>query len=278
MFNPISNKLEGWIVNIPGHGTLNRWTTDDEYMLTQEVETVRLITTKRVWLPYIVINELSGELAFENRDGLDDEELPTPTKDIKLTEDQVETLGTSTFLDIVFSHPVFHTTPEDTFALRHSDLDWQNILIDNSGNVTGVLDWDASLAMPCCVGHAAVPAFFDCDFYPKSIVNTPFVCWRAGHYPAFAALYEGGDKEDFMTRASKEIPGLQIDVWTVKFLLAKGCKKTEEVLKTELWKGLDPEMPPDGLLGEVEKQHAEAAVQIWMDDFAMFPLNGDDEA
>jgi hypothetical protein len=43
--NPVSHIIEGWIVKIPGHGTPDRWTADDEYMLTQEVETMRLITT-----------------------------------------------------------------------------------------------------------------------------------------------------------------------------------------------------------------------------------------
>jgi hypothetical protein len=184
--------------------------------------------------------------------------------------------GTSKFFDIVLSHPVFHSSPTDTFALRHSDLDLQNILIDEEGNVTGILDWDGSLAMPRCVGHASVPAFLDLDFYPNALVNSPFLCWRAGYYreiyaaaladagnpdveftmkshiyqAVFAALYEGGDKEDLMARLVKEID-VQIDICDLKYLLAKGCKAMEEMIKKKLWKVLEPQMPAEGLLDAI---------------------------
>ena len=407
--NPATQKLEGWVVKIPGHGTPDRWNVDDMYMLAQEVETIRLITTytdvpaplvagysatldNEFGFPYVVMKELPGKTAcelwydehaempspetekkrlnflhslaghmtelnklrfdqvgmpqfnpraedFENYDDIEDERLPVskwfvwpfydtfravergpfastqayvhagrnesnlpsdPEKGKMLSEAQIELLGTSKFLDIVFSHPVFQTTPKDTFALRHSDLDTQNILIDDTGNITGILDWDASLAMPRCVGHASVPHFLDRDWYKDAIMNTPFLHWRAAHYrniyaaalveagnpdamytsksqiyqAAFCALYEGGDKEDFMEHVLKEIPG-QVDVNHCKFLLAKGCKITEAMLKTEIWKVLDPEMPAPGLLEKVEVQHAEAIVQAWMDEFADFSLAND---
>jgi hypothetical protein len=193
-----------------------------------------------------------------------------------LTAEKADEFGTSKFFDIVLSHPVFHSSPTDTFALRHSDLDLQNILIDEEGNVTGIIDWDGSLAMPRCVGHASVLAFLDRDFYPEPLVNSPFLCWRAGYYreiyaaalteagnvdvefttkshiyqAVFAALYEDGDMEDLMARLVKEID-VQIDVWDLKFLLTKGCKATEEMLKKELWKVLKPQMPAEGLLDSI---------------------------
>lgn len=411
--NPVSRKIEGWVVKIPGHGTPDRWTADDEYMLTREVETMRLITTytdvPAAWVedhsatldndfgfPYIVMQELSGKSAcdlwydehceipsveieqkrlnclrslarhmtelsklrfdqigmptfdpcaedFENYDDIEEERLsvskyfvwpyydsfrsiergpfpstqaftrnalenldgltssrPTPntttantTTTTPLTEAQVHELGTFKFLSLILSHPVFHTTPTTTFALRHSDLDLQNILIDDAGHVTGILDWDASLALPRCIAHASVPVFLDRDFYPKPLANSPFLCWRAGYYRSvyaaalaeagnpdavftskshiyqavFAALYEGGDREDLIWRLLKEMH-VQVEMWDVKYLLAKGCKATEEMLKTELWKVLEPEMPVEGLLERVEEAHKEAAVREWMDGFS----------
>lgn len=412
-FSPTSHQMEGWVVKIPGHGTPDRWTSDDEYMLTQEVETMRLITTytevpasfvvdysatldNQFCFPYIVMKELPGKSAcelwydehceipspeieqkrenmlrslagymtelnklrfdqigmpmfnpyaedFENYDDIEDERLPVnkyyvwpfcdtyrsikrgpfpstqafirnaidncddlgdfevpqqpiSDKDNTMTEEKVQTLGTSKFFDIITTHPIFHSATSDTFALRHSDVDLQNILIDDTGNVTGILDWDCSLAMPRCIAHASVPAFLELDWYKDAVLNSPFLCWRAGHYRSiyaaalvdagnpdvkftskshmyqavFSALYEGGNKQDVIARLLKEVPGLQIDVWTVKYLLAKGCEATEEMLKKELWKVLEPEMPPEYFRGEVEKQHKEAAAQGWMDGFEAF--------
>lgn len=413
-FCPVSNELEGWVVKIPGHGTPDRWTADDEYMLKQEYETMQLITAytevpascpvdysatlnNKFGFPYIVMKELPGKSAcllwygeccetpspeveqkrenmlrslavhmteldklhfgqiglpvfdpfaedFENYDNIEDECLPVDkyyawpfcdmyrsvergpfpstqlfihnsideeitedkspvpkqpkpeNEDKKTTEAEVELLGTSKFFEIITSHPVFQSTSTDTFALRHSDLDLQNILIDDDGNVTGILDWDGSLAMPRCVGHAAVPHFLELDWYTKASLYTSFLCWRAGHYRSiyaaalvdagnpdvkfttkshiyqavFAALYEGGNKQDVMVRLLKEIPGLQIDEWELKYLLAKGCETTAEMLKRELWKVLEPEMPPEYFRGEIKKQRDEAAVRGWMDEFAVF--------
>lgn len=86
----------------------------------------------------------------------------------------------------------------------------------------------------------------------------------------FAALYEGGDPVDIVDRLLRAIPGYQLEVDYVKWLAAKDCKVTLEMLKVELGKLLEPELPPEGFLVEVEKQHAEAAAQEWMDGFACF--------
>jgi hypothetical protein len=418
-FSPRSHQMEGWVVKIPGHGTPDRWTADDEYMLKQEYETMRLITAytnvpapfpidysatldNQCGFPYMVMKELPGKNAcelwyddrcvapspeteqkrenmlrslaghmtelnklrfdqigmpmfdptaedFESHDDIETERLPVgkyyvwsfcntyrsvergpfgctqefvrngidesnemegfqiPKHSASnkgrpvMSEDELKARSTSKFFDILTSHPVFQSTASDTFALRHSDLDLQNILIDDDGNVTGILDWDGSLAMPRCVAHAAVPHFLELDWYGEAALNTPFLPWRAGHYRSiyaaalldagnpdvkftskshiyqavFAALYEGGDKQEVMSRLLKEIPGLQIDDWEVKYLLSTGCKMTEEMLKRELWKILEPEMPPEYFQGEIEKQHKEAAVQTWMVDFECFDDTAD---
>ncbi|KAF3032030.1 hypothetical protein E8E12_002473 [Didymella heteroderae] len=420
-FNPRSQMMEGWFVKIPGHGTPDRWTADDEYMLKQEYETMRLLITytevpapfpidysatleTQYGVPYIIKKELAGKNAcelwyddwcttpspeteqkrenmlrslaahmtelnklrfaqigmpvfdptaenFENYDDIERERLPVekyyvwpfcdtyqsvergpsastqafvqdgikesneiegfeppgdpaPGEDRPMmTEDDQKVLGTAKFFDIVTFHPVFQSTASDTFSLRHSDLDLQNILIDDDGNVTGILDWDGSLAMPRCVAHAAVPHFLELDWYGDAALHTPFLPWRAGHYRSiyaaalldarnpdvqftskshmyqavFAALYEGGNKQDVMSRLLKEIPGLQIDDWEVKYLLAKGCKMTEDMLKKELGKVLEPKMSPEYFRGETEKQQEHTAAEGWMDDFEGFSsTHGDD--
>jgi hypothetical protein len=421
-FNPRSHKMEGWVVKVPGHGTPDRWTAEDEYMLKQEYETTRLIVTytevpapfpidysatlkNKYGFPYMVMKELPGKNAcelwyddwcttpspeteqkrenmlrslaahmtelnklnfdhigmpvfdpthedFVNYDDIELERLPVdkyhvwpfcdsyrsiergpfpstqafvqngmnesneieglelPQEPVldedlsKMTGNDQKALSVSKFFEIVASHPVFQSTAADTFALRHSDLDLQNIFIDDDGNVTGILDWDGSLAMPRCVAHAAAPHFLELDWYGKASLHTPFLPWRAGHYrniyaaalldaanpdvkftskshmyqAVFAALYEGTNKQDVMSRLLKEIPGFQLDEWEVTYLLAKGCKMTEDMLKKELGKILNPEMPPEYFRGEIEKQQKNAALQRWVDEFEGFSsVDSDDD-
>lgn len=98
-FEPGTTDLEGWIVKVPGHGTPDRWTPEDEHMLHKEVETMRLIgdTTEipiaypiaysatldnEYGFPYIVMKELPGnsatQLWFEEVG-----EIPAPETEVK---------------------------------------------------------------------------------------------------------------------------------------------------------------------------------------------------
>jgi hypothetical protein len=175
----------------------------------------------------------------------------------KMTAADQKALGVSKFFDIIAAHPVFQSTPTASFALRHSDLDLQNIFIDDDGNMAGILDWDGSLAMPRCVAHAAVPHFLELDWYGNSTLQWPFLPWPSAHYrnvyaaalldagnpdvkftskshmyqAVFSALYEGANKRGVMSRLLKEVPGFQLDEWDVKYLLAKSCKMAEDMLK-----------------------------------------------
>jgi len=58
--------------------------------------------------------------------------------------------------------------PEDqkeTFTLGHDDIDLQNILVNEEGEVTGILDWDQVTTVPRCIGFASVPVFLRVDFF-----------------------------------------------------------------------------------------------------------------
>ncbi|KAJ4375435.1 hypothetical protein N0V86_006966 [Didymella sp. IMI 355093] len=59
-------------------------------------------------------------------------------------------LGARTLLDMIFAQPVFNPSPSipETFTLHHCDLDLQDILVDNEGSVTGIIDWDKCLSVP----------------------------------------------------------------------------------------------------------------------------------
>jgi hypothetical protein len=72
--------------------------------------------------------------------------------------------------------------PADGFVSQHRDLALQKILVDESGNVTGILDWYGSIAFPRSVGPASVPAFLRRDWLPDFLERPPYLCWWAPHY------------------------------------------------------------------------------------------------
>jgi hypothetical protein len=56
------------------------------------------------------------------------------------TTEEYELISVRKMLEIVFSHPVFQSTPDETFYL--------NILTNSDGNITGIIDRQGSLAVP----------------------------------------------------------------------------------------------------------------------------------
>ena len=79
-------------------------------------------------------------------------------------------LGERRMLDIIIeaidmAEKQKNSTPE--FVITHTDLDTQNILIDEDGTLTGILDWDGIRTGPWQLGCAAYPAFLSRDFNPR---------------------------------------------------------------------------------------------------------------
>jgi hypothetical protein len=55
------------------------------------------------------------------------------------------------------------TTEDELFVLRPPDLDFQNIPVDNDGNVIGIINCEDCMAVPCCAAYALVPDFLRRD-------------------------------------------------------------------------------------------------------------------
>jgi hypothetical protein len=53
-------------------------------------------------------------------------------------------MGGYRILEMVFRQSVFNAVEKESFTIHHNDLDLQNILVDDDGNVTGIIDWDHS--------------------------------------------------------------------------------------------------------------------------------------
>jgi hypothetical protein len=56
---------------------------------------------------------------------------------------------------------------KEMFVLRHDDHDLQNVLVDDNGNVTGIIDWDSCISVPACIGYTSFPMFLRRDFLPE---------------------------------------------------------------------------------------------------------------
>jgi hypothetical protein len=99
-------------------------------------------------------------------------------------------IGSSRLLGLIFDSPPFVNlsvltgfSDRETFTLRHNDLDLQNVLVDEEGNVTGILDWDGCIAVPRCIGSVAVPRFLCTDWLPRiDLERSPHMAWKLKEY------------------------------------------------------------------------------------------------
>ncbi|KAE9976891.1 hypothetical protein EG328_002351 [Venturia inaequalis] len=75
--------------------------------------------------------------------------------------------------EIPASRRVFADSSQpETFSLSHNDLNLQNILCDDLGCVTGIVDWEGCTARPHHLGWAALPLWLRADW--ERDYNWPF--------------------------------------------------------------------------------------------------------
>ncbi|KAG9188402.1 hypothetical protein G6011_02325 [Alternaria panax] len=188
--------------------------------------------------------------------------------------------GTRIILNLIFAQPAFHGPTDETFTIHHNDLDLQNILVDEAGNVTGIIDWDNAMAAPRCVGASAVPMFLRSDWFPEynfSLEVPPYMAWNYHRYreiyaaatieagnvedakfttksalyrAAIATCTEGGENAaDFIPKLLHEIPHCRVDADDFLKGLGMGAWHSAiRMLETQFAKIFEPELPPVGLL------------------------------
>ncbi|KAJ4366230.1 hypothetical protein N0V83_007866 [Neocucurbitaria cava] len=194
--------------------------------------------------------------------------------------------GLRKVFDIVFSAAPFVTpsatilcnaeetdnTAEASFVLRHDDLDLQNILVDDHGNVTGIIDWDGCMSVPQCIGYTSLPTFLrrdwlpdfdtDCipheacsldhyrDVYAKAMeefttqdqTDAKFTRKSAIYQALLAAVHEDSDVKDLVGKLLAEIPDFRrVDVDEVCVRLGRGWPAAEKVLQEKIPELLRPE-------------------------------------
>jgi hypothetical protein len=205
-------------------------------------------------------------------------------KDGIVTEESLtrQMRGKVKFLKIVFSPEIFphlgnrtsYLTRKETFTIHHNDLDLQNILVDEEGNITGIIDWDGCMAAPRCAGSAAVPKFLSSDWFPNQDFDrlphmpwkleayrkqyaaylSEFGCADAAKYTEKSAMYQAAihaitvslDFDDLVSKVVTTIPALHgIDPDKLLRTLGRGWPGMENLLRKEIKHLFAPSDPND---------------------------------
>lgn len=99
-------------------------------------------------------------------------------------------LGLRKIRDILLAHPIINNSKSpdaeasegETFVLKIG-LELGDILVDDDGHVTGILDWDNMVTAPRCIGYASYPDFL-CYDWQDSITKSesPHMGDQLPHY------------------------------------------------------------------------------------------------
>ncbi|KAI4689073.1 hypothetical protein J4E81_007790 [Alternaria sp. BMP 2799] len=184
--------------------------------------------------------------------------------------------GIRKIIDMLHDHPTIAVSKKDpadadeneTFVIRHPDLDLQNILVDDDGNVTGIIDWDNCLAVPRCIGYASLPDFLRRDWNEDfSLADSPHMpTWeiqkyadiyadamaetgcvdakytrKSGMYRAIAGAIDHGDITDVIEKLFAHIPGLRMsNVVELQRLIGGGWVEGEDYIRKAIGELLEP--------------------------------------
>ncbi|KAF3033108.1 hypothetical protein E8E11_002164 [Didymella keratinophila] len=231
---------------------------------------------------------------------------------VDATDDETATyiLGARTLLDMIFAQPVFNIKDSSTgleiFTLRHADLDLQNILVNEDGFVTGIIDWDRCTTVPRCIGAAAAPFFLQKDWQPAYLNNleTPSHLGFTTHryhqiyaaallesdpyckdakYTSKSAMYlaaiqalrdvDYGDVDDFLEKVLRCVPEFRGNVKEAIRAFGWGWPAGERIIERHLKQMFEPDIPDPNILKEAD---AYIAAMEWMHEFG-YDTNGDTE-
>jgi hypothetical protein len=94
--------------------------------------------------------------------------------------DSLAKSGALKFFNLIFGQSVFNSprSEKETFTIHHTDLDLQNIFVDDEGNVTGIIDWDKTFA--------AAPLFLQKDWLPDYLNTFRLASIWAGEHTSIA--------------------------------------------------------------------------------------------
>ncbi|KAI0359540.1 hypothetical protein OH77DRAFT_1035233 [Trametes cingulata] len=108
------------------------------------------------------------------------------------------------------------------FTLAHPDFDSQNIFVDDTGRVVGIIDWDGVCTHPRALGAVTYPWFITCDWSPAMYDADEDESDSYRRMYADAVRIASGGKLDVVTRNSHVVSAL--------YSAACGCFGSQGIL------------------------------------------------
>lgn len=142
---------------VPTVGDTSRLTTEDIFVIARKFKSVPSRASLR---DYVLA---ARHHRFEEHH-YPEEDLDSLTKGLFMLWE----LMLDSFLEVVQLEP-----HEPNFVLMQSDFNPQNILVDDRGNVSGLIDWDCLEAIPRQIGWCSIPHWLKRDWTPEYSWPTP---------------------------------------------------------------------------------------------------------
>ena len=211
----------------PTVGSLWEWNIDPE-LIAEDMATEKALTEKPVYDSGLELytDGLLDVWPFEGHEG---------------RPGVIHGVLDALFRSDAFAKSVKPGDSEETFVLRHDDLNLQNVFCDpETGEVTGIIDWERASTAPRSLGYTSLPKFLTLDWMPGyEVLDAPhsplslqmyreiyadalieatgvggdgiYTSKSAMYQAAHAALFgssEGGDIRDFVQKLLHKVPGL----------------------------------------------------------------------
>ncbi|KAK7523116.1 uncharacterized protein IWZ02DRAFT_377511, partial [Phyllosticta citriasiana] len=150
-----------------------KWIGKTTRMPVPEIIAYDVTHDNEIGHPFVLMSHLPGKVLYEAWEDKNNPNLEAMR--LKLLESvaklAVQLQGPSFarsgmlhFDDESATNPKAAPESEETYVLAHPDLDWQNVLIDDEGNVTGLIDWGCTRAVSRFQGYAALPLWLGRDY------------------------------------------------------------------------------------------------------------------
>jgi hypothetical protein len=119
----------------------------------------------------------------------------------------------------------------DGTYLAHPDFNLQNILVDDEGNVTGIIDWDDTWTRSRSTGYASFPMWLTQDWHPAGYA------WNAWSDPSLDDLRPFQSRPDDLRRWRKHYSAVFVNKWTEH--LETGICDTREHTNSHIMQTID---------------------------------------
>ncbi|KAF2868548.1 hypothetical protein BDV95DRAFT_609474 [Massariosphaeria phaeospora] len=177
------------------------------------------------------------------------EKMGTPIFDA-LGPDHMPEIQLRKVADLIYSSPHLGSyantdlDKSESFVLRHPDLDLQNNLVDDEGNVTGIIDWDGCTTVPRCEVETYRKFYTDAIIEAGCPTHEAKYTRKSAMYRAIILAIGNNHILDIVNKVLLELPGTRhTNLQEYLQCLGRGWIDAKEYLKLEIDSLVAPEKP-----------------------------------